>query len=72
VEELTQYCKKLSNGEDLDELDNVSSDGNDSEHDREGNSRAFNHPFMVKDRGPIVMNIRVGHTLFRVEKVDFT
>lgn len=56
IDELTDFCKKLSNGEVLTDLSSVSS--GDSDHDREGNSKAFNHPFVLRDRGPIVMNIR--------------
>lgn len=55
IEELTNYCKKLSKAEDLGELSNFS----DSDNDGDGKPRAFHHPFEVKDRGPIVMNIRV-------------
>ena len=54
IEELTNYCKKLSKAEDLGELS-----FSDSDNDGEGKPRAFHHPFEVKDRGPIVMNIRV-------------
>lgn len=56
IEELTDYCKRLSNAEELGELSSLSED---SDHDGEGKERAFHHPFEVKDRGPIVMNIRV-------------
>lgn len=56
INELTDFCKKLSNGEIPSDLSSVSS--GDSDHDREGNSKAFHHPFVLKDRGPIVMNIR--------------
>lgn len=56
VDELTEFCKKLSNGESNGYLSNVSAD---SDHDMEGNEKAFNHPFVLKDRGPIVMNIKV-------------
>lgn len=57
VDELTEFCKKLSNGEaSSGYLSNVS---DDSDHDRDGNERPFNHPFVLKDHGPIVMNIRV-------------
>lgn len=56
VEELTEYCKKISDKENLNELSSVSSD--DSEHDAEGGSKAFHHPFQIKDPGPIVMNIK--------------
>ncbi|CAO1416955.1 unnamed protein product [Diamesa hyperborea] len=55
IEELTDYCKRLSNAEELGELSSLSED---SDHDGEGKERAFHHPFEVKDRGPIVMNIR--------------
>lgn len=55
IDELTNYCKKLSNAEDLDDLSSLS----DSDNDGEGKPKAFHHPFEVKDRGPIVMNIRV-------------
>lgn len=58
IEELTDYCKKLSKGESLGDLSSVS-DEEDSDHDKDGKSRAFNHPFIVKERLPIVMNIRV-------------
>lgn len=54
IEELTNYCQKLSRAEDLGELSDLS----DSDVDGEGQPRAFHHPFEVKDRGPIVMNIR--------------
>jgi protein SON len=56
IEELTNYCKKLSRAEDIGELSELS----DSDNDGEGMPRAFHHPFEVKDRGPIVMNIKVG------------
>lgn len=55
IGELTDYCKKLSKAEDLGELSGIS----DSDNDGEGKPRPFHHPFEVKDRGPIVMNIRV-------------
>lgn len=57
IDELTEYCRKLSNGEGLGDLSSISEE--DSDHDKEGNDKAFNHPFVVKERGPIVMNIRV-------------
>lgn len=56
IEELTEYCKKISDKENLNELSSVSSD--DSDHDAEGGSKAFHHPFLIKDPGPIVMNIK--------------
>lgn len=55
IEELTNYCKKLSKAEDLGELSELS----DSDNDAEGRAKVFHHPFEVRDRGPIVMNIRV-------------
>jgi len=55
IEELTNYCKKLATAEELGELSSLS----DSDNDNDGKPRAFHHPFEVKDRGPIVMNIRV-------------
>uniref|UniRef100_A0A1B0CDE4 Uncharacterized protein n=2 Tax=Lutzomyia longipalpis TaxID=7200 RepID=A0A1B0CDE4_LUTLO len=58
IEELTDYCKKLSNGETLNDLSSASSANEDSDHDRDGNAKPFHHPFVVKDRGPIVMNIK--------------
>lgn len=64
IDELTDFCKKLSNGQTADtfnDLSSVSSGDSESEHpdhDKEGNSKAFNHPFVLKDRGPIVLNIR--------------
>jgi len=66
IAELTSYCKKLSKAEglDLDELSSMS----DSDNDGEGKPRAFHHPFEVKDRGPIVMNIRVSY--FSISKIQ--
>lgn len=60
IEELTNYCKRLSKAEDLGELSGFS----DSDNDGDGNARPFHHPFEVKDRGPIVMNIRVSARKF--------
>lgn len=57
VDELTEFCKKLSNGESSGYLSDVT---DDSDHDEDGNDRPFNHPFMLKERNePIVMNIKV-------------
>uniref|UniRef100_A0A1Q3F574 Protein SON n=1 Tax=Culex tarsalis TaxID=7177 RepID=A0A1Q3F574_CULTA len=56
IDELTNFCKKISEKENLNELSSVSSD--DSDHDAEGGSKAFHHPFQLKDHGPIVMNIK--------------
>lgn len=54
---MTEFCKKLSNGESSGYLSDVS---DDSDHDEDGNDRPFNHPFMLKERNePIVMNIKV-------------
>ncbi|XP_058461752.1 protein Son [Malaya genurostris] len=55
VEELTEYCKKISEKENLNELSSLSED---SDHDADGESKAFHHPFQIKDPGPIVMNIK--------------
>lgn len=64
VDELTEFCKKLSNGESSGYLSDVS---DDSDHDEDGNDRPFNHPFMLKERNePIVMNIKVQHYAFHV------
>lgn len=60
IEELTNYCKRLSRAEDLGDLSELS----DSDNDGDGKPRAFHHPFEVKDRGPIVMNIRVSWIFF--------
>ncbi|XP_058054014.1 protein Son [Anopheles bellator] len=56
VEELTEYCKKLSNKDNFNDLSSVSSD--ESDHDADGGSKAFHHPFQLKEQAPIVMNIR--------------
>lgn len=50
VAELTDYCKKLSNGE--------IGDSDISDVESEVEERAFHHPFELKDREPIIMNIR--------------
>jgi hypothetical protein len=47
----------LSTAEEFGELSSLSDP--DSDHDGEGKERAFHHPFELKDRGPIVMNIKV-------------
>ncbi|XP_061398017.1 protein Son [Musca vetustissima] len=54
VEDLTEFCKKISNGEHLSELS--SDEGSDI--DKSGNAKAFHHPFQIKEREPIVMHIR--------------
>ncbi|XP_049543507.1 protein Son [Anopheles darlingi] len=56
VEELTEYCKKLSHKDNSNDLSSVSSD--ESDHDADGGSKAFHHPFQLKEQAPIVMNIR--------------
>ena len=61
IDELTDYCRKLSTAEDLGELSSLSED---SDHDRDGKERPFHHPFELKDRGPIIMNIRVSIITF--------
>lgn len=55
VDELTEFCKKLSKGETNGYLSNMSGDS-DIDGDLE---KPFHHPFVIKDRGPIVMNIKV-------------
>lgn len=54
IEELTDFCRKLSNGENLSDL----SSDEDSDIDKSGKVKAFHHPFLLKEREPIVMNIR--------------
>ncbi|KAK4883564.1 hypothetical protein RN001_006883 [Aquatica leii] len=55
IEELTDFCKTLSKKEELGELSSVSGEEGDSENE----SRAFHHPFQIKDRPTgIVMNIK--------------
>lgn len=56
VDELTEFCKKLSNGESNGYLSNISGGESDVDADLE---KPFHHPFVIKDRGPIVMNIKV-------------
>lgn len=55
VDELTEFCKKLSKGEENGFLSHLSGDS-DIDADLE---KPFHHPFVIKDRGPIVMNIKV-------------
>lgn len=55
VDELTEFCKKLSKGEANGYLSNISGES-DVDADLE---KPFHHPFVIKDRGPIVMNIKV-------------
>lgn len=59
MDELTDFCKHLSKKEALGELSSVSSheDGMSENED----TLAFHHPFLVKEKAPIVMNIRVRH-----------
>ncbi|XP_005191505.1 protein Son [Musca domestica] len=59
VEDLTEFCKKISNGEHLSELS--SDEGSDI--DKSGNAKAFHHPFQIKEREPIVMHIRNSKTI---------
>ncbi|KAF5270378.1 hypothetical protein FQR65_LT05566 [Abscondita terminalis] len=55
IEELTDFCKTLSKKEELGELSSVSGEDGDSDNE----SRAFHHPFQIKDRPTgIVMNIK--------------
>ncbi|XP_016950384.2 protein Son [Drosophila biarmipes] len=54
VQDLTDFCKKISNGDGLSDL----SSEEDSDMDKNGNAKAFHHPFQLKEREPIVMHIR--------------
>nr|XP_012234842.1 PREDICTED: protein SON isoform X1 [Linepithema humile] len=54
VDELTDFCKSLSNSEALGELSSISSEGEESESEK-----GFHHPFLLKERpSSIIMNIR--------------
>ncbi|XP_055852720.1 protein Son [Episyrphus balteatus] len=57
VQDLTNFCRKLSKGENYDDLSEFSSD-EQSDVDKQGNAKAFHHPFILKDREPIVMHIK--------------
>ncbi|XP_067615217.1 protein Son [Eurosta solidaginis] len=59
VQDLTDFCKKISNGENLSDL----SSDEDSDVDKSGNTKAFHHPFQLKEREPIVMHIRNSNKL---------
>ncbi|CAH2084926.1 unnamed protein product [Euphydryas editha] len=61
VDELTDFCKHLSKKEALGELSSVSS--NDDDMSENEDTIAFHHPFLVKEKAPIVMNIRGGAPL---------
>ncbi|XP_039755260.1 protein Son-like isoform X2 [Pararge aegeria] len=61
VDELTDFCKHLSKKEALGELSSVSS--NDDGMSENEDTIAFHHPFLVKEKAPIVMNIRGGAPL---------
>ncbi|CAH0752890.1 unnamed protein product [Diatraea saccharalis] len=61
VDELTDFCKHLSKKEALGELSSVSS--NDEDMSENEDTIAFHHPFLVKEKAPIVMNIRGGAPL---------
>ncbi|XP_020808340.1 protein SON [Drosophila serrata] len=54
VQDLTDFCKKISKGDGLSDL----SSDEDSDVDKNGNAKAFHHPFQLKEREPIVMHIR--------------
>ncbi|CAK1555425.1 unnamed protein product [Leptosia nina] len=60
VDELTDFCKHLSKKEALGELSSVSSNDGESENE---DTIAFHHPFLVKEKAPIVLNIRGGAPL---------
>lgn len=57
VQDLTNFCKKLSKGESYDNMSVFSSD-EQSDVDKEGNTKAFHHPFVLKTLEPIVMHIK--------------
>ncbi|XP_072932552.1 uncharacterized protein [Epargyreus clarus] len=61
VDELTDFCKHLSKKEALGELSSVSS--NDEDMSDNEDTIAFHHPFLVKEKAPIIMNIRGGAPL---------
>uniref|UniRef100_A0A182M9T6 G-patch domain-containing protein n=1 Tax=Anopheles culicifacies TaxID=139723 RepID=A0A182M9T6_9DIPT len=61
IEELTAFCKKISHKDNANDLSSVSSD--ESDHDADGASKAFHHPFQLKEAAPIVMNIRNATTI---------
>ncbi|KAJ0183161.1 hypothetical protein K1T71_001137 [Dendrolimus kikuchii] len=61
VDELTDFCKHLSKKEALGELSSVSSHDEDMSENED--TLAFHHPFLVKEKAPIVMNIRGGAPL---------
>ncbi|XP_033165315.1 protein SON [Drosophila mauritiana] len=54
IQDLTDFCKKISNGDGLSDL----SSEEESDVDKNGNAKAFHHPFQLKEREPIVMHIR--------------
>ncbi|KAH8418495.1 hypothetical protein KR009_005672 [Drosophila setifemur] len=54
VQDLTEFCKKISSGDGMSDL----SSDEDSDVDKNGNAKAFHHPFQIKERDPIVMHIR--------------
>ncbi|XP_058130392.1 protein Son [Anopheles ziemanni] len=61
IEELTEFCKKISNKDNFNDLSSVSSD--ESDHDADGATKVFHHPFQLKEPAPIVMNIRNATTI---------
>nr|NP_001262426.1 Son RNA binding protein, isoform B [Drosophila melanogaster]NP_649914.1 Son RNA binding protein, isoform A [Drosophila melanogaster]Q9VHB0.1 RecName: Full=Protein Son; AltName: Full=RNA-binding protein Son [Drosophila melanogaster]AAF54409.1 Son RNA binding protein, isoform A [Drosophila melanogaster]AGB95808.1 Son RNA binding protein, isoform B [Drosophila melanogaster] len=54
IQDLTDFCKKISNGDGLSDL----SSEEESDVDKNGNAKVFHHPFQLKEREPIVMHIR--------------
>ncbi|XP_077286538.1 son RNA binding protein [Arctopsyche grandis] len=63
VDELTDFCKNLSRQEAIGELSSVTS-GSDGEGDAADTlTKPFNNPFQLKDRAPIVLNIKGGTPL---------
>lgn len=61
VDELTEFCKMLSKGDTTGYLSNVTDSEDDADIDK-----PFNHPFVLKDRGPIVMNIKVNEFIISI------
>lgn len=59
VDELTDFCKNLSRQEAIGEVSSVSSESDVEGDATESGTKPFNNPFQLKDRAPIVLNIKV-------------
>lgn len=70
MDELTDFCKHLSKKEALGELSSVSS--NDDDMSENEDTLAFHHPFLVKEKAPIVMNIRVSIIKTIIKSISIT